>query len=243
MQEFFATYIDELHAAYRGGGTEHSGRTPLENLLKAIKPELIAIQHEPQRAGSMGSPDFKMMRGARILGYLENKAPGENLDKVLKSAQIKKYGELSDNLIITDYLQWIWLREGKIIARETLGYENELQDPRFMPPAEKSTAVCTLLEGFFSVDPEPVADPEELAERLAARARHLRDALTAELTRQRKEETGGRLIGLYGVFRDQVFHQLKMIEFADAFAQMLAYSLFLARLNAGANQQIDLHNV
>ena len=34
-----------------------------------------------------------------------------------------------------------------------------------------------------------------------------------------------------------------MKEFADAFAQMLAYSLFLARLNAGTNVEIDLHNV
>jgi type I restriction-modification system DNA methylase subunit len=42
----------------------------------------------------------------------------------------------------------------------------------------------------------------------------------------------GRLYGLYQIFRDQVFHELKLAEFADAFAQMLSYGLFLAKLNS-----------
>ena len=39
-------------------------------------------------------------------------------------------------------------------------------------------------------------------------------------------------MGLYQIFRDQVFHELTLGEFADAFAQMLAYGLFLAKLNS-----------
>jgi hypothetical protein len=31
-----------------------------------------------------GAPDFKVTRGAHILGYVENKAIGENLDTVLR---------------------------------------------------------------------------------------------------------------------------------------------------------------
>ena len=51
----------------------------------------------------------------------------------------------------------------------------------------------------------------------------------------------GRLYGLFQIFRDQVFHELTLKEFADALAQMLAYGLFLARLNSGFNQ-VTLHN-
>ena len=51
----------------------------------------------------------------------------------------------------------------------------------------------------------------------------------------------GRLIGLFPIFRDQVFHELNLNEFADAFAQMLAYGLFLARLNANSHA-VTLHN-
>jgi hypothetical protein len=42
----------------------------------------------------------------------------------------------------------------------------------------------------------------------------------------------GRLYGLFQIFRDQVFHELTLKSFADAFAQMMAYGLFLARLNS-----------
>ena len=41
-------------------------------------------------------------------------------------------------------------------------------------------------------------------------------------------------MGFTRSFRDQVFHELTLAEFADAFAQMLAYGLFLlANLNSG----------
>jgi len=70
----------------------------------------------------------------------------------------------------------------------------------------------------------------------------LRDFLGEELVRQQREDTTGRLYDLFGIFRDQVFHELTLKEFADAFAQMLAYGLFLAKLNAG-NKEVDLHNV
>lgn len=54
---------------------------------------------------------------------------------------------------------------------------------------------------------------------------------------------GGRLHALYEVFKDQIFHDLTTQDFADAFAQMLAYGLFLSRLNAGANEVVTLENV
>ncbi len=243
MREIISKYFNSLFAAYKDGGTEHSGRTALENLLNELKPQNVQIKHEPGRQGNKGAPDYKVMRKGRRLGYIENKAPGVNLDKVLKSEQIKNYVALSDNLIITDYLQWIWLRDGKIIMRETIAYKDDLQNKSFSPSEEKIAVLGKMLEGFFGVKAEPIASPEILAEKLAVRALYLRDALTLELTRQQKEKTGGKLYALYEVFRNQVFHELTLQEFADAFAQMLAYSLFLARLNAKENQIIDLHNV
>jgi hypothetical protein len=62
---------------------------------------------------------------------------------------------------------------------------------------------------------------------LATRCHFLRDFLDSELRRQEKEHKEGRLYGLYQIFRDQVFHELTLGEFADAFAQMLAMACFL----------------
>jgi predicted helicase len=49
------------------------------------------------------------------------------------------------------------------------------------------------------------------------------------------------LFGLFSTFQKNVFSELKIEEFADAFAQMLAYGLFLAKLNSG-KQTVTLTN-
>jgi hypothetical protein len=97
------------------------------------------------------------------------------------------------------------------------------------------------LQGFFSTQAQKIGRYQDLAVALAKRSKLLREYLTEELIRQNKRGKGARLHGLYQVFRDQVFHDLKLEEFADAFAQMLVYGIFLARLNSGANT-VDLGN-
>ncbi len=104
MKDVFEKYLSDLRAAYREEGTEHSGRTALENLLNAFAAEQAPpanVQHEPKHVAEKGAPDFKVSRQGMILGYVENKAIGENLDKVLKSDQIKRYRTLSDNILLT----------------------------------------------------------------------------------------------------------------------------------------------
>ncbi len=245
MREIFERYVLGLREAYEDGGTEHSGRSALQALLAAFgereKPP-ARVQHEPKHVAEKGAPDFKVTRQGMILGYVENKGIGENLDKVLKSDQIKRYKSLSGNILLTDYLHFIWIRQGEV-QRETLCHATDLESARYQLRDESIAAVAKLLEGFFSTAPEGISRAEKLALALATRSQLLRDYLGDELARQEREHKEGRLYGLYEVFRDQVFHELTVTEFADAFAQMLAYGVFLARLNAGADKEIDLHNV
>jgi hypothetical protein len=49
-----------------------------------------------------GAPDFKVTKSGLILGYVENKPIGENLDRVLKSDQIARSKSLSQNIVLTD---------------------------------------------------------------------------------------------------------------------------------------------
>jgi hypothetical protein len=176
-----------------------------------------------------------------ILGYVENKAIGENLTKVLKSEQINKYKSLSQNILLTDYLEFVWIgKDG--VQRETLCHESDLEDRKAKLREDRAAAVAKLLQGFFSTAPEGIGRSQQLALALATRSKLLRDYLGEELVRQEKVHQEGRLYGLFQTFRDQIFHELTLAEFADAFAQMLAYGLFLARLNAGAKEKITLHN-
>ena len=223
--------------------TEQTDRGALQTLLQALADEGakgINVQHEPKRVAAKGAPDFKINKRGLILGYVENKAIGENLDKVLKSDQIKRYKTLSQNIILTDYLHFIWINKDGI-QRETLCHATDLETRRFKLKDDRVAAVAKLLQGFFSTAPEGIGRSQQLALALAARSQLLRDYLGDELVRQEREHREGRLYGLFQIFRDQVFHKLTLKEFADAFAQMLAYGLFLARLNSDT-KPVTLHN-
>lgn len=247
MPADFEAYFRALAATSVDSKTEHSDRGALEALLQAAANDAepgAHVQHEPPRDKSGGgSPDFKVTRQGRIAGYIEVKTIDENLSKVLKSDQIKKYRKLSDNIVLTDYLEFCWLKPDGETVRQRLAYSDDLTSRTLRLKPESVEAVRMLLRGFFSATPQRIGRSHDLALALASRAAMLRDFLTTELTRQQKDHTEGRLFALFQAFRDQVFHDLTIADFADAFAQMLAYGLFLARLNAGPAQTITLTNV
>ena len=201
----------------------------------------VDVEYWPKRVADKGAPDYKITKRGLILGYVENKGLGENLAKVLKSEQIAKYKSLSNNIVLTDYLHFIWINKYGPPQSERLCDQTDLENPKFRLKEERIAAVAKLLQGFFSTAPEGIGRAQQLALALATRSRLLRDYLGEELVRQEREHKEGRLYGLFQIFRDQIFHELTLKEFADAFAQMLAYGLFLARLNSGT-EIITLHN-
>jgi predicted helicase len=243
--EIFAEYLKRLRKIATAEKTEHTDRTAIELLLEEFAKSAgrgVKVQHEPKRIADKGAPDFKVGKSGMILGYVETKALGENLTKVRKSDQITRYRSLSGNILLTDYVEWIWLK-GDAVQSESLCAESDLENPKFRLRDDRVEAVSRLIEGFFSTTPEGIGRAETLALALATRAHLLREYLGVELVRQEREHREGRLFGLFEVFKTQVFHELTLAEFADAFAQMLAYGLFLARLNADANTTITLANV
>ena len=74
MDNRFDSYLKTLAGVYREGGTEHTGRTPLENLLNVFAGETMdrgaEVQHEGGREGDKGAPDYKIKRRGMILLYL-----------------------------------------------------------------------------------------------------------------------------------------------------------------------------
>lgn len=242
-KDIFDRYLLGLRETPVEQKTEHSDRAALQSLMRAVAEAArsgVSIHHEPKRVVDKGAPDFKITKAESIVGYVETKLVGENLDRVLKSDQLTRYKSLSRNIIVTDYLHFIWINKDGI-RRETLCHPTDLENPRFRLREDRVVAVSTLLQSFFSTAPEGIGRAQQLALALATRSKLLRDYLGEELVRQEREHNEGRLYGLFQIFRDQVFHELTLKEFADAFAQMLAYGLFLARLNSGS-ALVTLHN-
>ncbi len=239
LNNYLATLQDTFSKAK--DATELTYRLTLETLLKQVG-KAHNITHEPKRhKGGLGAPDFMIQQSGMILGYVEAKDVGVNLDHVLKSDQIKKYQQLTANLLITNNLEWIWIHKGHI-TRETLCYQTDLQSRKFKPNPDKIAAVSKMLEGFFSTPPKGINRAKELAQELSIRTRNLRDHLAEELQRQSREDQQGRLHGLYQIFQKTISSQLSVEEFSDAFAQTLSYGLFLAKLNAGSNIPVTLSN-
>ena len=246
MTDPFAPYFKAIQEMDVSTATEHTLRGPLDNLLKALagdRNRSLKVIHEPKKDRSgLGAPDFKCKLNEAIVGYLESKRIGENLDAVLKSEQIAKYKQLSGNIVLTDYLEWIWLRDDRVIERETLCHASDAGSRRARLDPDKTRKVAALITGFLSVAPQGLATARQLSDALAARCQSLRDFLFEELHRQDEKHRGGPLYGLYLSFRENVFHELALVEFADAFAQTLGYGLFLAKLNAGQETRITLQN-
>ena len=240
------SYFTAIQSLDAPEATEHTLRGALENLLNAIVADEnpnVTVIHEPKRDKTrLGAPDFKIKLHESTVGYLETKPIGDNLDAVLQSAQIVKYKRLSGNLILTDYLEWIWLRDGAIIACETLCSPSDAGNRRARLDPNKAEKVAKLITGFLSVPPAKLGTANTLSRALAVRCHDLRDFLLEELERQEQEHQEGRLYGLYAVFKKEVFQELALKEFADAFAQTLGYGLFLAKLNAGETTAVTLLN-
>ena len=101
---------------------------------------------------------------------VENKKIDESLDKILKSEQIKKYQQLSDNILMTNYLEWIWLNKGAI-QRATLCSVSDVARKKADLDPKKAESVAALIQKFFFFAPEGIGKPKDLAQALALRGK------------------------------------------------------------------------
>lgn len=230
----FDTYVSALKQTTVYEKTEHTDRDAIKALLQTVAPSGISVVHEPKRVPGKGAPDFKIRQNGQIVGYVEAKPIGADLNAVLKSDQISRYKTLSKNILVTDYLSWIWIKDG-IVQGETLCYLSDIQSAKSRLDPERISKVGKLLSAFCSLPPQKIGRAQVLADALASRGRLLRDFLGEELERQERLRQPGRLYGLYSAFRSQVSESITLEEFADAFAQTLSYGLFLSKLNANGN--------
>ena len=224
-------------------GTEHSGRTHIQNLLNGFtEPKKIDILQEPIRKKGVGSPDFKFSNDeGSVIGYLETKKVGDDLNT--ESAQIEKYKTLTENLILTDYLRWIWIHGDDAIQDIRIIEESALESKEVQLDPKKCSDFKELIDGFLSQSPSPtvVKDKKELAEALAKPTWMIKQEVEKE-TKLKKNLP--ELEGLWNSFKKTISDKIKASEFADAFSQTLTYSLFLTKLNLkNQNQKLELDNI
>ncbi len=220
---------------------ELTHRPSLYNLLNRLKDHFnkeFKIEHEPKR--EQGSqPDFRVSFQGLNIGYIENKRAGVNLRQLLKSDQIRKYLELNPNLMLTDYLDFMWVGKDEnnapLIKKEiSVASLDELSKP-LKPKPQTECDLIELFKSFFNHEATPITNAKDFATHLSPRTRYLKDALI-------KYQEKTQVSSIFNNFKEYLYEELSFEDFSDALAQTLTYSLFLAKLNHPF-EKINLDNV
>ena len=115
MQNNIDSYIVELNRQYATGKAhEHSYRSAIQNLLKALLPKSYTVVNEPTRE-TCGAPDFIILKGETPIAYLETKdLQDTDLDgKKEHKEQFDRYRASLDHIIFTDYLDFHLYENGE----------------------------------------------------------------------------------------------------------------------------------
>ena len=177
-----------------------------------------------------GAPDYivsrKSQHGPVTLGYIEAKDVGKPLDEIERSEQMKRYRSALPNLILTDYLEFRWYVGGDY--RQSARLARVSKGSKIKPDQDGAKAVSDLLAAFLSQQAEPIHDPKALALRMARLTHFIQDMIVKAFEKQAASAT---LRDLRQAFEKALIPDLPTPQFADMFAQTLAYGLFAARCN------------
>ena len=186
-------------------------RTFVEKTAEFLGHE-IAITSEPRRL-EIGRPDFVVKNGLLPVGYIEAEAYGRDLEALTGHAQTQneRFIENLDNFILTNFVEFRLYAESQL--RTTARITDENRDP-----------LENLLDRFLSASVTQIGSPELLAKHLARRTRELQTQIAATLTNEDSD-----IYRMFLAFKELLLTTLTPDDFADMYAQTLAYGLFAAR--------------
>ena len=232
----FVIYLGELSQNLKhGDATEHTHRPALKALLESIGKDIVAT-NEPTRI-LCGAPDFNITRGNVPLGHVETKDIGENLDLMERGKppygeQFGRYRDGLPNWILTDYLEFRWYVSGEHRLTARLA---ELDGKgKLKTVAAGEEAVASLLKAFLQQKALTIGTAKDLAQRMAGMTRIIRDLIIKTFEHEVEK---GFLHNWLAAFRETLIPDLDEKQFADMFAQTLAYGLFAARIHAPPKEE------
>lgn len=219
----FNAYLRQIRTKLKtGDAREGTHRSALEALLQSLAPGVLAL-NEPARVGD-DAPDMLVQRDGLTIGWVETKDIGVNLDEAQKSDQLERYLAAQPNLILTDYLEFRWYTDGELRQTARIGVTSPGRKVASSRAGIEETR--ELLEHFLTHTAEPIGEAKVLAERMAGKAQYIRKLIGATFE---QEEQSGQLHGQLEAFKQVLLPDLTPEQFADMYAQTIAYGLFAAR--------------
>ena len=218
FQTHYDRYLQNIHRTQiTGEATPELSLYPhlqtfLEDLFVDFGRSTVTLTQEPRQLDQIGRPDFIAMDGLLPIGYIEAEAYGRDLDALTGHAQTQnaRFIENLDNFILTNFVEYRLYVDGQL--RTTA---NGTDEPEKLE---------TLLERFLNAGHVQIISPEVLARYLARRTRELQTQISTTLTDENSDT-----YRMFSAFKELLLSTLTPDDFADMYAQTLAYGLFAAR--------------
>ena len=222
-------YIERINQRYKqGNATEHTFRGDLGNLLEALVPEIRAT-NEPKRQ-SCGAPDYIISKGEIPVGFIEAKDIGdkdlEGKKKTGNQEQFDRYKTGLNNLIFTDYIDFLFFRDGVFTTKISIG---KIENGSILPLSENFEQFSQLFKNFTETISQSIKSPTRLAEMMAGKARLMADVIERALN---EDDENGNLSNLKRQmlsFQKMLISDIDNKSFSDLYSQTIAYGMFAAR--------------
>ena len=228
----YEEYIAKIDKLYQSGrATEHSYRPRLLTYLENLIPEFV-VTNEPTRQ-AVGAPDLIITNQLNIpVAYLETKPVGDDMNKKIYAEQFSRYCKGLDVVIINDYMEFRFFRNN--VLTETV-HIAELKNDKVVACADGKARFEYLIQQLATPEHHvlSIKSAADLAVRMADKAKLFADVLfrALQLDDSDFELAEGSLKKQYNMFKTVLLPDLSHAEFADLYAQTVAFGLFAARLH------------
>lgn len=226
-------YINELNKQYKTGiAREHSYRPALKDLLQILLPKMV-VTNEPAHF-ECGAPDYIISREKDHLPvfFVEAKDVNDNdLDGRNKNGhkeQFDRYKQALDYIIFTDYLDFHLYEHGEF--RDSVRIA-EIKGDKIVGISEAEDKFINIIQHLGSSAIQRITSAPRLAKLMAGKARLLAKIIEAAMNDETQSYENDNLQGQYKAFKEVLIQELKKENFADIYAQTIAYGMFAARLH------------
>lgn len=228
MNQLLTNYIDNLNRRYITGiSREHAYRADLQFLLEQLLVDIL-VTNEPARI-ECGAPDYILTKNDIPVAYIEAKDIGKPLDNKEYKKQFDRYKSSLSNLIITDYLEFRFFLDGELVSEIRLA---DIQnDNTIKPITESFKHFIDLITSFSTQVSQSITSPTKLSKMMANKAKLLATIIELSLNSDTENDDDSTLKEQMEAFKAVLIHDITNQQFADVYAQTLAYGMFAARLH------------
>ena len=224
------SYLNNIRSlAQSGQATEHSYRPALAGLFKSIDENLTVINEPKQSA--VGAPDFVFARNGVSIGWCEAKDLRKDISRFgagdYSREQKERYKKGLPNLIYTNGTDFEFIREGEVTGFVSIA---DLI-PNLPPRPDEFPRLEMLLKDFSAQTPISINSAKQLAKMMAGKAVIIKDIMGNALMADKNNNIETELTDQYEGFKKSLIHDITIADFADVYAETIAYGLFAARLH------------